>query len=262
MTNTDEAIPNSGAYRTSAEYYDVHAPDDVADFVDFWEFTIKNHAKRPIADVLEFGVGTGRIAIPLAARGHCVSGLDGSPEMLEVCRRRAHAAGTQLTLRQQWIQDFHEVESHDALIAVFGAVGFLVHDQAIRQFFAACQLALRPGGFLLIEVANSFLGLTDPWAGIHRSTYARDGKVMERFLQMVPHTLDGTVTYRDTAIVTDGAKSVVYKDEFVLRMFTWPDLRLLLEPIRFSRVTCYGGWSHRKPMLEPAPRLIVVLEKH
>ncbi|TDC60935.1 class I SAM-dependent methyltransferase [Micromonospora sp. KC207] len=34
------------------------------------------------ARVLEFGIGTGRIALPLAARGYEVYGIDGSPAML------------------------------------------------------------------------------------------------------------------------------------------------------------------------------------
>lgn len=43
--------------------------------------------------VLDVGTGTGRAALALAARGAVVSGVDASPEMLQVARARAEAAG-------------------------------------------------------------------------------------------------------------------------------------------------------------------------
>ena len=43
--------------------------------------------------VLELGVGTGRIAVPTAAAGIAVVGVDASQGMLEVARERAVAAG-------------------------------------------------------------------------------------------------------------------------------------------------------------------------
>ncbi|MDF2712699.1 MAG: methyltransferase [Nonomuraea muscovyensis] len=38
--------------------------------------------------VLEFGIGTGRLALPLLERGVAVAGIDGSPEMVEVLRSK------------------------------------------------------------------------------------------------------------------------------------------------------------------------------
>src|ERR687885_2492209 len=43
--------------------------------------------------VVELGVGTGRIAIPTAAAGVRVIGVDSSPGMLDVCAEQAAAAG-------------------------------------------------------------------------------------------------------------------------------------------------------------------------
>ncbi|MCO5216404.1 MAG: class I SAM-dependent methyltransferase [Thermomicrobiales bacterium] len=44
-------------------------------------------------NVIEPGIGTGRVALPLVAMGHRVSGIDTSPQMLDVCRQRASALG-------------------------------------------------------------------------------------------------------------------------------------------------------------------------
>jgi SAM-dependent methyltransferase len=45
--------------------------------------------QRPSTRVLELGVGTGFVAIPLARRGIPIVGIDGSPEMLERLQRNA-----------------------------------------------------------------------------------------------------------------------------------------------------------------------------
>ena len=45
-------------------------------------------ARRGGGRVLELGVGTGRLALPLAARGLAVTGVDASPEMLERLRAK------------------------------------------------------------------------------------------------------------------------------------------------------------------------------
>jgi 2-polyprenyl-3-methyl-5-hydroxy-6-metoxy-1,4-benzoquinol methylase len=44
--------------------------------------------------VVEFGIGTGRIALPLAERGLEVHGIDGSPEMVSELWRKPGATSS------------------------------------------------------------------------------------------------------------------------------------------------------------------------
>lgn len=48
--------------------------------------------------LLELGVGTGRVALALAARGHAVSGVDASGEMLRALAAKAGAEALELTV--------------------------------------------------------------------------------------------------------------------------------------------------------------------
>jgi 2-polyprenyl-3-methyl-5-hydroxy-6-metoxy-1,4-benzoquinol methylase len=57
-------------------------------------------ARRIGGPVLELACGTGRLTLPLAREGHEVVGLDASPRMLAVARRRAQEAGLALSLVQ------------------------------------------------------------------------------------------------------------------------------------------------------------------
>ena len=70
-----------------AETYDESVPDWPNE-VDFYQEMAAN-AKRAGGSVLELACGTGRVAIRLARSGANVVGLDLSPYMLEVARRKS-----------------------------------------------------------------------------------------------------------------------------------------------------------------------------
>ena len=75
-------------YDTIAELYDPWSRSVVED-VGFYVA----EARKSGGTVVELGIGTGRIAIPIAETGKRVIGVDSSREMLAACRRRAEEAG-------------------------------------------------------------------------------------------------------------------------------------------------------------------------
>ena len=77
-----------------ARLYDVDLIEDPGD-LDLYRAL----AARTGGPILEIGVGTGRIAVPLAVAGHQVTGLDTDPAMLARARERASAAGPQVARR-------------------------------------------------------------------------------------------------------------------------------------------------------------------
>jgi SAM-dependent methyltransferase len=251
-------IPNSHAYEVSADFYDMHAPQNVSEMLDFWTFAVTHHAMRVVEEVLELAVGTGRFAIPLAQQGYRVTGTDFSNRMLQLCREKADAAGIAISLRNEPMQLLDEECRRDAIVAIIGAPAFLVTDAAIEALFVACMKALRPGGLLLLDVANSAEGLIVPWTGIRRSVFSDGDREMHRFLEVTPDLWRGVAKYNETAIIRRADATHSYQEEFELRMFTWAELRLLLKRAGFNQVTGYGEWTHRVPEQLPAPRLIAV----
>src|SRR4051812_33943900 len=80
--------------------------DPIARIYDLWSRSVTEdvlfyveEARRADGSVVELGVGTGRIAVPIASDGINVIGVDASPGMLEVCAERARLAGTEIDLR-------------------------------------------------------------------------------------------------------------------------------------------------------------------
>jgi SAM-dependent methyltransferase len=99
---------------------------------------------------LEFAVGTGRIALRLAARGVRVAGIDNSEAMLARLAEKPGAEGIEATLG-----DIAQtrVEGVFALVyLVFNTIGNLTTQDAQVACFENAAAHLRPGGRFVIEV--------------------------------------------------------------------------------------------------------------
>ena len=80
---------------------DAHPYDSIARLYDPWSrsvvedvsFYVEEASRAAPGPVVELGVGTGRIAVPVAAAGISVIGVDSSAGMLEICREAADLAG-------------------------------------------------------------------------------------------------------------------------------------------------------------------------
>jgi SAM-dependent methyltransferase len=99
---------------------------------------------------LELGIGTGRIALPLAERGVRVCGIDLSPDM--VAQLRAKPGGAEVPVA---IGDFAStrVEGSFSLVyLVFNTIDNLTTQDAQVACFANAAVHLAPGGAFVVEV--------------------------------------------------------------------------------------------------------------
>jgi SAM-dependent methyltransferase len=101
---------------------------------------------------LELGIGTGRIALPLARRGVRVHGIDLSPDMVAQLRRKHGGDEIPVT-----IGDFSttRVEGPFALAyLVFNTINNLTTQDAQVACFENVAAHLEPGGSFVIEVGT------------------------------------------------------------------------------------------------------------
>lgn len=104
---------------------------------------------------LEFAIGTGRMALPLAARGVAVSGIEYSPDML--ARLRAKPGGDEGRIPVV-VDDMATALAPGAgrfrlVYLVFNTVMNLTTQDAQVACFANAARHLAPGGRFLVEVA-------------------------------------------------------------------------------------------------------------
>jgi SAM-dependent methyltransferase len=99
---------------------------------------------------LELGIGTGRIALPLAARGVRVHGIDLSADM--VAQLRAKQGGEEIPVA---IGDFATTrvgEGFSLAYLVFNTIGNLTTQDAQVACFENAAAQLGPGGCFVVEV--------------------------------------------------------------------------------------------------------------
>jgi len=100
---------------------------------------------------LEFASGTGRIALPLAATGLQVDGIELSPHMAE--RLRAKSGGDQITVTPGDMSSATTGQRYGLVYLVYNTIfNLLTADDQIRCFENAAR-HLTPDGFFVVETA-------------------------------------------------------------------------------------------------------------
>jgi SAM-dependent methyltransferase len=118
---------------------------------------------------LELGIGTGRVAIPLAARGVPVAGVDLSPYMLERLRAKPEAAGIEAVEG-----DFATTRvpgSFRLAYLVFNTITNLTTQDEQVACFENVARHLEPGGVFVMEVFVPILQKLPPGEVFRTFTY-------------------------------------------------------------------------------------------
>ncbi|MCE2528180.1 MAG: class I SAM-dependent methyltransferase [Actinomycetia bacterium] len=134
--------------------------DQWADIYDEVHLELSDPAHvDPVVDVLvelagagpalELGIGTGRIALPLASRGIEVHGIDFSEAMIDKLRLKPGGEGIPVTL-----SDFSDLEvegRYSLIFAVFNTFFVLLTEESQARCFRNVARHLARGGVFLIE---------------------------------------------------------------------------------------------------------------
>ena len=132
-----------------AEEYDVgssemYEPELLAATADFLAATAKG------GRALEFGIGTGRVALPLSERGIEVCGIDISADMLAQLRRKPGADTIVTTLGDFAVAD---VPGEFSLVyLVYNALGNLLEQHEQVEVFRNAARHLQPAGRFIVEL--------------------------------------------------------------------------------------------------------------
>ncbi|HEX2505847.1 MAG TPA: methyltransferase domain-containing protein [Gaiellaceae bacterium] len=111
-------------------------------------------ARRSGGPVVELGVGTGRVAVPVAQAGVEVIGVDSSPGMLAVCRRAAEEAGVsgRVDLRVGNVAAPPVPERVPLVMSPFRAFLHLAADDERLRALRAVRNLLVPDGRFVFDV--------------------------------------------------------------------------------------------------------------
>ena len=191
------------------------------------------------ARVLDAGCGTGRYAVELADHGYRVTGLDRSPALLAVARRRA--AGARFV-----VGDLIALPLRRACAGVLcrGVLNDVLEDEARAAIMRAFAAVLLPAGVLVLDVRD--------WEATVRVKTRRP--VDERIVT----TERGTLTFRSETrldpatrrmliserhVLTGAGVSRTETHEFVMRCWTREELTARLAAAGFEAISFRAGYE-------------------
>jgi SAM-dependent methyltransferase len=136
-----------------ADIYDEpgQTPDDAQDAADFLSRLAKVAAATPgTPRLLEFGIGTGRIALPLLDRGCAVTGVDCSTEMLKRCTEADQQQHLSLINADMATVSLPEADFH-VVYAAWNTLFHVLTQEGQVQVFSNAYRHLIPGGHFVVQ---------------------------------------------------------------------------------------------------------------
>jgi SAM-dependent methyltransferase len=213
--------------------------DAIAELYDPWSASVVEDVAFYLAEartsggpVVELGVGTGRIAVPIAADGIRVIGIDSSQGMLDVCARRAALAGVELDLRFGDLREPPVSERVPLVICPFRSLLHMHTDEDREAVLRAAHELLLPGGRFVFDV---FAPDADDIEQTH-------GRWLEREPGIFEHALWDEQARTLSLTVRDGERETT----MALAWLSPGEWQVLLERSGYEIEECYG-WFDRTP---------------
>jgi len=228
-----------------ADQYDSLFPHIAPNLID------RLHELSAGGKVLELGIGTGRIALPLLERGVEVHGIDASPAMVD--KLRLKPKGKKIPIRIRTFAEFKMKEKYDLVFVVFNTFfGLLTQREQISCFKSVARI-LKPNGKFLIEAFVPDLGRFDGGQTI-RTTDVSDDRVR---LECTLHDSATQIATSQMIIIgEDGIKLYPVKVRYV-----WPsEMDLMAELAKLKLFDRWCGWD-KQPFTSSSPSHISVYEK-
>jgi len=215
--------------------------DPIARLYDPWSVSVTEDVEFYVGEardaggpVVELGVGTGRIAVPIAAQGIRVIGVDSSEGMLDVCREQAELAGVSelLDLRLGDLRDPPVAEQVRLAICPFRALLHMPDEAARLHALRSAHELLVPGGRFVFDV---FAPGDRDIAETHGLWLEREPEIFER--------ADWDERRRTLTLSVRGSGG---ESTLVLAWISPGEWHALLERVGFQVEACYG-WFDRRP---------------
>jgi len=195
---------------------------------------------KPEHNVLDLCGGHGRHSLELAARGFakCVV-FDYSERLLERGRERAADCGHKIDFVQGDARGAgFDGGSFDHVLIMGNSLGYIDEPDADRTILGQAHRVLRPGGWVLIDVAD----------GAHvRSRFAKNawheiepGVVVCRERELIDHCIHAR------EVVLGKEKGLIRDQTYSIRLYGPEDLAALVESAGFVEVKVHTDFSPQK----------------
>ncbi|MFI7110323.1 class I SAM-dependent methyltransferase [Nonomuraea sp. NPDC050227] len=254
-----EALGDAAWQHVNNRYYDgAHYDRRYEDYVhdvQFWCDLAEASGRR----VLELAAGTGRLSLPIAARGIDVVGLDIAQAMLSRAKSKAGADGPRFLVGD--MRDFDLDQRFDLIMIACSSICHLLSDDDVLSCFASARRHLDAGGTFAMDLVLPA-----------RETAIADGQWRPRFGYLDPAgrgdvTVRGRRSYDVASRILTDELDYEFSDDGrveratrVSRMYPFDQLCPLLERSGFAIRECHGGFGG-EPLTDTSAIQVLICER-
>jgi SAM-dependent methyltransferase len=200
---------------------------------------------------LELAIGTGRVALPLTARGIMVEGVDASAAMVE--RLRAKPGGESIPVTMGDMAEVPVSGRFRLVYLVFNTLFGLLTQARQAQCFGQVARVLDPGGMFVIECFVPDLARFDRGQRVQARAVTEDSAIIDV-------SVHDAVEQRVTAQVITLDGGGVHLQPVALR-YSWPsELDLMADRAGLRLRERYGDWR-RQPFTSRSAGHVSVYER-
>jgi SAM-dependent methyltransferase len=200
---------------------------------------------------LEFAIGTGRVAIPLAGRGVLVSGIDLSPSMVD--RLRAKDGADRVTVTIGDMTTTRTGDNFKLVYLVFNSIGNLTSQDEQVACFANAAAHLQPGGYFVIEVGVPDLRRLPPGEDARVFAHNTGYVGYDRYIDLVAQRAESHHFVANERGVSESRTPFRY---------VWPsELDLMAKLAGMSLSARWAGWD-RAPFSGESTSHVSIWEKN
>jgi SAM-dependent methyltransferase len=207
--------------------------------------------------------GGGRHIVGLAQKGYQCTGLDYTPERVEMAKSRAARYNVSVELKRGDATKIGYQNVFDAVEAL-NVLFLLPSDEDVEKCLAGAYRALRLGGVLVCNIYNALgpearkLTSHEPTVNERRGRGIRITRI-EKLEDYNPVLSAGWIHTTDIIEAPDGHHAFHDKEWF--RYFTYSDLAHYLKTAGFKTISHYTDWK-TKPVRNPlADQIVFVARK-
>lgn len=191
--------------KTYGNFYEKFTEDTIDVITDFF------NGKGAI---LDFGAGTGRIAIPLKQHGFKVTAIEKSEQMANVLKQKVEELRLNIPVYACDIADFDNGKANLAL-ALFTVLSYAIKEERIRRIISNIKKHLEPNGYF-------FFDLPDINFFRRQSLINIQNHDLKRVVNLIPNRDNDVYTYHEECSGRFRNSDFSYKDEFNIRYWS-PD---------------------------------------
>jgi len=244
-------------YGKAARFYDLFGekPD-----VEFY----KEQALLSRGKVLELGVGTARLALELARCGVKVVGIDNSPDMLRVARRKLTKEPTdvrrRLTLKRSDIRDPRLTEKFSMIYVPASTFGHLTNVEDQTKVLRCVYNSLEDGGRFVFDVEQFSPDKPPSSWWVERKELGKGSVVVRSGFVRSDLREKKSTLHLFFDLYRNGKLIERYYEYGVVAMFTKRELVKLLRETGFKMVSVYGNFDKSR-YRRSSPRMVFVARK-